>query len=41
MISARFGLPLDIDRAARAIANDSLGMGGNNPSIVANRYIPR
>src|SRR5664279_1855207 len=41
MISARFGWPLETDSAARAMANASLGMGGKNPSIVANRYIPR
>jgi len=41
MVSARFGWPLDIDSAARAMTKDSLGMGGKNPSIVANKYIPR
>src|ERR1035437_8643207 len=41
MISARFGWPLDADSADRAMASDSLGMGGKNPSIMANRYIPR
>src|SRR5665811_1468462 len=41
MISARFGWPLETDSAARAMANDSLGMGGKNRSIVANRYISR
>src|ERR1035437_1944069 len=41
MISARFGWPLETDNAARAMANDSLGRGGKNPSIGANRYIPR
>src|SRR5450631_76340 len=41
MISARFGWPLDADSADRAMARDSLGMGGKNPSIRANRYIPR
>src|SRR5665811_1604429 len=41
MISARFGWPLDADSADRAMASDSLGMGGKIPSIRENRYIPR
>src|ERR1019366_5200689 len=40
MTSARFGRPLATDSAVRAMAKDSLGMGGKNPSIAANRYIP-
>ena len=37
MISPRLGVPFAIATADRAMTIDSLGIGGKNPSIVANR----
>ena len=37
MISARFGVPSAMATADSAMTIDSLGTGGKNPSMVANR----
>jgi hypothetical protein len=39
--SVRSGVPAEMAVAARAMTTDSLGIGGKNPSIVANRNITR